>query len=78
MSSTHSYSRDRFLAEFFPDVNERRVVEEGARRIVAAGFQRFSGVSAGEGVGVANFSGEFDDVGDGFAGDAHFGADAAG
>ncbi len=33
--STHSYDKTSFLAEFFPDENDRVEVEEGARRMVA-------------------------------------------
>ena len=34
--STHGYTRDRFLEEFFPDPDDRREVEAGADRLVAA------------------------------------------
>ncbi len=34
MSTTHSYDREGFLEEFFPDSSERAEVEAGARRLV--------------------------------------------
>ncbi|MGS2808606.1 helix-turn-helix domain-containing protein [Nocardia sp. MW-W600-9] len=34
MSSTHPYDRDSFLAEFFPDSDDRAEVEAGAQRMV--------------------------------------------
>lgn len=34
MSSTHSYDRDSFLSEFFPDGNDRAEVESGAEHFV--------------------------------------------
>lgn len=34
MSSTHGYDRDGFLAEFFPEADERAEVEAGARALV--------------------------------------------
>jgi DNA-binding XRE family transcriptional regulator len=36
MNTTHGYDRDNFLNEFFPDADDRREVEEGAERLVAA------------------------------------------
>ncbi|MFI1463659.1 XRE family transcriptional regulator [Nocardia carnea] len=33
--STHSYDKESFLAEFFPDENDRVEVEEGAQHMVA-------------------------------------------
>lgn len=33
--STHSYDRESFLAEFFPDESERAEVEAGAARMIA-------------------------------------------
>ncbi|MFD6391429.1 XRE family transcriptional regulator [Nocardia sp. NPDC060259] len=35
MSSTHSYDRNGFLEEFFPDDTERAEVESGAEHLVA-------------------------------------------
>jgi DNA-binding XRE family transcriptional regulator len=34
MSTTHSYDRESFLGEFFPDSSERAEVEAGARQMV--------------------------------------------
>ena len=34
MSSTHSYDREGFLSEFFPDANDRGEVEVGAKALV--------------------------------------------
>ena len=34
MSSTHSYDREAFLAEFFPDPDDRTQVEIGAQALV--------------------------------------------
>jgi len=34
MSSTHSYDREGFLSEFFPDGEDRAEVESGARELV--------------------------------------------
>lgn len=34
MSTTHSYDRESFLGEFFPDPGERAEVESGARQLV--------------------------------------------
>ncbi|MFE6923205.1 helix-turn-helix domain-containing protein [Nocardia sp. NPDC057663] len=34
MSSTHSYDRESFLSEFFPDAGDREEVEAGAQRMV--------------------------------------------
>lgn len=34
MSTTHSYDRESFLDEFFPDSDERAEVEAGAQRLV--------------------------------------------
>ncbi|MFD3592654.1 XRE family transcriptional regulator [Nocardia sp. NPDC058640] len=35
MSNTHSYDRDSFLTEFFPDAEDRAEVEAGAEHLVA-------------------------------------------
>jgi DNA-binding XRE family transcriptional regulator len=34
MSSTHSYDRDGFLNEFFPDQEDRAAVEAGAEHLI--------------------------------------------
>jgi DNA-binding XRE family transcriptional regulator len=34
MSSTHSYDRDGFLTEFFPEPEEREEVEAGAEHLI--------------------------------------------
>lgn len=34
MSTTHSYDRESFLDEFFPEADERAQVEAGAQRLV--------------------------------------------
>jgi DNA-binding XRE family transcriptional regulator len=34
MSTTHSYDRESFLGEFFPDSGERAEVEAGAQQLV--------------------------------------------
>lgn len=34
MSTTHSYDRESFLDEFFPEADERALVEAGAQRLV--------------------------------------------
>jgi DNA-binding XRE family transcriptional regulator len=34
MSSTHGYDRDGFLAEFFPDAEDRDEVEAGAQALI--------------------------------------------
>jgi DNA-binding XRE family transcriptional regulator len=34
MSTTHSYDRERFLDEFFPEAGERAQVEVGAQQLV--------------------------------------------
>lgn len=36
MSDVHSYGREGFLAEFYPDPADRAEVEAGAERLVAA------------------------------------------
>ncbi|WP_280398274.1 hypothetical protein [Nocardia carnea] len=33
--STHSYDKESFLAEFFPDGKERAEIEDGAQHMVA-------------------------------------------
>jgi DNA-binding XRE family transcriptional regulator len=34
MSSTHSYDREGFLSEFFPDADDRAEVEAGAQALI--------------------------------------------
>jgi DNA-binding XRE family transcriptional regulator len=34
MNSTHSYDRQSFLSEFFPDANDRAAVEVGAQALI--------------------------------------------
>ena len=34
MSSTHSYDRESFLSEFYPDAGDRAEVEEGAQTLI--------------------------------------------
>jgi DNA-binding XRE family transcriptional regulator len=34
MSSTHSYDREGFLSEFFPDAADRVAVEQGAQALI--------------------------------------------
>jgi DNA-binding XRE family transcriptional regulator len=34
MSSTHSYDRESFLSEFYPDATDRAEVEEGAQTLI--------------------------------------------
>jgi hypothetical protein len=46
MGSTHSYDRESFLDEFFPDPDERAEVEAGARQLRASVSRRRSVVSA--------------------------------
>ena len=35
MSSTHGYSRESFLSEFYPDASDRAEVEAGAQALVS-------------------------------------------
>jgi len=37
MNSTHSYDREGFLSEFFPDATDRVEVEAGAQALVNVG-----------------------------------------
>ncbi len=42
MCSTHSYDRKSFLAEFFPDADDRAEVEVGAEHLVAVSRARLA------------------------------------
>ena len=45
MNSTHSYDREGFLDEFFPDPDERADVEAGARQLVNRSADQGRGAS---------------------------------